>query len=369
MASTASRTDFLDRIRVVLTALVILHHAAIMYGAPGGWYLTYPAHGVAEKLPFAVFVSVNQAFFMGFFFLLSGYFTALSYERKGAARFARDRLLRLGIPLLVYGFVLGPLTVALADLREGHPFLPNWMGMMAALRFEIGPLWFAWALLLFSAAYLLWRGVRGGAGLGNWEPSRRTLLLAALVTGAAAFLLRLLVPVGEERLGLQIGYFASYTVLFAGGCAMAGSRWIERVGPQQAGRWPLAALVVAPLLFVYGIYVGLVQGRPFETAGGWTLPALAYAFWEPFVAWGIILAMLMRFRRASNASPRWQPWARQAYAAYILHPPLLVAIGLPVATLPLPALLKFALAGVLAVGASFLAGRLALRLPGAARIL
>lgn len=180
MASTASRTDFLDRIRVVLTALVILHHAAIMFGAPGGWYLTYPAHGVAEKLPFAMFVSVNQAFFMGFFFLLSGYFTALSYERKGASRFARDRLLRLGMPLLVYGFVLGPLTVALADMREGEPFLANWAAMTAALRFEIGPLWFAWALLLFSAAYLLWRRLRGGAGLGNWEPGRRTLLLAAL---------------------------------------------------------------------------------------------------------------------------------------------------------------------------------------------
>lgn len=40
---------------------------------------------------------------MGFFFLLSGYFAAISYERKGAVRFARERLLRLGIPLLVYG--------------------------------------------------------------------------------------------------------------------------------------------------------------------------------------------------------------------------------------------------------------------------
>jgi len=49
MASTASRTDFLDRIRVVLTALVILHHAAIMFGAPGGWYLTIPIAGVVAS--------------------------------------------------------------------------------------------------------------------------------------------------------------------------------------------------------------------------------------------------------------------------------------------------------------------------------
>jgi len=364
-----ARTDFLDRIRVTLTALVILHHAAIMFGASGGWYLIYPTTHVAERLPLTIFVSVNQAFFMGFFFLLSGYFSAMSYERKGTARFARDRLLRLGIPLLVYGFVLGPLTVALAATREGEPFFATWAALTARLYFNIGPLWFALALLIFSAAYLLWRQLSGSTGLGNWSPSHRTLLLAALVTGAGAFLLRLVMPVGQDIWGLQIGYFASYTVLFAGGCAMAGSRWLERVGPEQANRWRLMAWIVAPLLFVYGIVLSLVQGKPFDTEGGWTLPALAYAFWEPFVAWGIILAMLARFRREEHASPRWQPWAAQAYAAYILHPPVLTAIGLATATLPMPNMLKFVLSGAIGVAASFLAARLALRLPGAKSIL
>lgn len=193
-----ARTDFLDRIRVTLTALVILHHAAIMFGASGGWYLIYPTTHVAERLPLTIFVSVNQAFFMGFFFLLSGYFSAMSYERKGTARFARDRLLRLGIPLLVYGFVLGPLTVALAATREGEPFFATWAALTARLYFNIGPLWFALALLIFSAAYLLWRQLSGSTGLGNWSPSHRTLLLAALVTGAGAFLLRLVMPVGQD---------------------------------------------------------------------------------------------------------------------------------------------------------------------------
>jgi len=369
MAPAPSRTGFLDRIRVALTALVILHHAAIMFGAPGGWYLTIPTNNLAEKLPFAVFVSVNQAFFMGFFFLLAGYFSAMSYERKGAARFARDRLLRLGIPLLVYGFVLGPLTVAVAGVHEGEPFLAHWASLSARGYFNIGPLWFALALLIFSAAYLLWRQLRGTVGLQNWSPSHRTLLLAALATGAGAFLLRLFMPTGQDIWGLQIGYFASYTVLFAGGCAMAGSRWLDAIGPEQARRWRLVAWIVGPLLFVYGIVASLVLGQPFDTSGGWTLPALAYAFWEPFVAWGIILGMLARFRRQDNPSPRWQAWAAPAYAAYILHPPLLTAIGLAVATLPLPNMAKFVIAGVTGVAASFLAARLLIKLPGAKAIL
>ena len=38
---------------------------------------------------------------MGFFFLLAGYFTPASYERKGAGAFLTDRFVRLGIPLIM----------------------------------------------------------------------------------------------------------------------------------------------------------------------------------------------------------------------------------------------------------------------------
>ena len=50
-----------------------------------------------------------QAFSMGLFFLISGYFTVGSYDRKGPRQFFKDRLLRLGIPLICYDFVIGPL--------------------------------------------------------------------------------------------------------------------------------------------------------------------------------------------------------------------------------------------------------------------
>src|SRR5215218_2871833 len=92
----AQRTGFLDQIRLVLTGLVILHHSAIMFGAPGGWYLKMPTGQLAERVAFTLFVSDDQAFFMGFFFLMAGYFSVASYDRKGALPFLRDRLVRLG---------------------------------------------------------------------------------------------------------------------------------------------------------------------------------------------------------------------------------------------------------------------------------
>lgn len=55
---------------------------------------------------------------MGVLFFASGLFSAPSYESKGPARFVRDRLLRLLLPLAAYEFVLQPLAFQIA-LRSG----------------------------------------------------------------------------------------------------------------------------------------------------------------------------------------------------------------------------------------------------------
>lgn len=78
----------------------------------------------------------------------------------------------------------------------------------------------------------------------------------------------------------------------------------------------------------------------------------------------------MLFReRFNTASARWQRWAGQAYAAFILHAPVLVAVSVALSALALPALLKFVLVGACASVLSFaIAGGL-LRVPGVRRLL
>ena len=365
-----NRVSFLDHIRVFLTALVILHHSAIEFGASGGWYLKIPTHSLAERILSTIFVSINQAFFMGFFFLLAGYFSVASYDHKGPLRFMRDRIIRLGIPLLIYGYVLGPMTVAMAEVAHGKPFLQTWGGLISSAYFNIGPLWFAFALLLFSAAYAAWRIVAPQAEkITPFIPGHGVLLSAALTTGMLAFLLRLWVPVGQERWMLQVGYFASYIVLFIAGCMTSRSRWLEQINLQLARPWRIAAIVCAPLLFVYGIAAGAAHGAPFNTSGGWTLPALAYSFWEPFVAWGIILSMLCHCRLRLARYSTFSSWSGSAYAAYCLHPPVIVGIALLLVDVALPNSLRFAIVGVGGVLLSFVLARLVLCIPGSKRIL
>ena len=370
------RDLYIDRLRVVMTALVILHHTAITYGAPGGWFWNelHPS-GSPVGLLLTMFVSTNQAYFMGFFFLLAGYFTPASLERKGYARFIGDRFLRLGLPLLAFGLILGPLTAAIVTAYEGRGF---WTAIDALWRhkeFINGPLWFAQALLMFSVAYCLWRAWLG-APLSQSQRNSKPLpgfhwwLGSALGVGAAALAIRQIVPVGVNVIGLQLGYFSSYILLFGVGIAAWRHDWLHQLNWKRARPWVIGLAVTWPIMPLAIIAAIKLNGTGKSNfAGGLTWPAIVYAFWEPFVAWGLIAAWLLFARaRMNQPSVLWSWLSRRAYAVYIIHPPVLVGIALLLHGWAAPALVKFAAVGSLATVATWLASDPLVRLPGARRV-
>ncbi len=359
-----SRAPFIDHLRVAMTALVVFHHAAITYGAAGGWYLYEAPRGSSPVL--TLFVTVNQAFFMGVFFLIAGYLTPSSYKRKGARRFATDRLWRLGLPLLIFGFVLDPFTVALARAHNPTALLSYWRWLMAHGWFASGPLWFAEALLIFAVAYVLWGlGARPAERTERRLPSHRAILLSAVGVGAAAFGLRLVFPVGTTVANLQFGYFASNVFLFAVGVTAAHGRWLERVTLRLALPWLAVSAAALLVLLVYARIAG-ANGY----AGGWTMKAAIYAFFEPFCAWGVILGLLWLFHARLNRPTRWTSFlSARAYTVYVIHPPLLVGIAVALDKWDAPGPAKTAVVGTLACCACVVAGSAILALPGARRVL
>ncbi len=78
-----SRLFFIDHLRASLVALVVLHHVALVYGAGAPfYYVEPPINDPLSFLVLLVFILVNQCWFMGAFFLFSGYFTPGSFDRK-----------------------------------------------------------------------------------------------------------------------------------------------------------------------------------------------------------------------------------------------------------------------------------------------
>ena len=153
--SPAAKTyyPYLDKLRVFLTCLVIFHHTAIAFGASGGWYYKSPDlwSGWSERL-MSLVMGIDQSYFMALFFFISAWLMPASYERKGAMAFVRDRLVRLGVPLLVFILVLNPALVGIIRFYKGVPV--DWVQVFLHNHCP-GPMWFVLTLLVFELLYVV----------------------------------------------------------------------------------------------------------------------------------------------------------------------------------------------------------------------
>lgn len=366
------RLYYLDYLRVLLTILVILHHTAIAYGAGGSWIFedVDKSQLTVSSILLTIFTAINQSFFMGLFFFLSGYFTPGSYDRKGWRQFLKDRLLRLGIPLLVYVFVLGPIISYVAHYRNSLTLIEYFQREVITLQtIHIGPLWFVETLLYFSLLYAMYR---------NFFKSRRTtinitinhkmLLITTLALGVIAFLIRLVSPVGEGILGLQFGYFPSYILLFIAGVIAYRDKWLDALPRNVVQKWGIISIVSIPVLPLGLILTGALEGNiAFE--GGWNFQAILYAIWEPFVAIGIILWLLTKFEQINKQSIVGKKLADSAYTVFIIHPAVVVGLSLLLYGIFIHPYLKFLIVGSVGTVLCFVLAYFIIKIPFAKKIL
>jgi hypothetical protein len=279
------------------------------------------------------------------------------------------------LPLLAFGLLLGPLTAAMVNAAQGHGFWPTFAWLWQHKMFINGPLWFAQALLLFSLGYCAWRAVFGGPVQQSEQtakpvPAYRWWLLSALGVAAAALAIRRFVPTGQNVIGLQLGFFSSYIFLFAAGIAAWRYDWLRQLSWKNARPWLITLAIAWPCLPVgIGVASALGGSGSASFSGGFSWPAILYACWEPFVAWGLIAALLLFFREQMNGpSGVWSWLGRRAFAAYIIHPVVLVGVSLLLHGWVAPALVKFGVVGTLACIGCWLAADPLVRLPGVRRV-
>ena len=345
----APRQLYVDNLRVLLTVLVVGHHSAISWGAAGGWYYVIaPPEGSIAPLLLTFFVAINQAFFMGLFFLLSAFFTPASHDKKGGAVFLKDRLLRLGVPLLFFFFVLNPSLVFLTRRFSGTT-IDGYLHFMlhSGLRsVGTGPLWFVLALLLFAGVYAAVKRLRGPAGSANQtRPVPTNLAIVGFVVGVSivAFIVRIWWPTGAELLGLQLGYFPLYISMYIFGVWAHRYGWLDTLTERQASTWfrgAMGFILCLPIVMTLGATDAGVEAF----SGGLSWQALVYAAWEPTVCIGVSMKLLVVFRdRFNRAAGLLRSMSRSAYTAYIIHPFFVILGTYWLSEAPMPPLAKFAI--------------------------
>ncbi len=156
---TGIRAGYIDMVRLIMTILVVAVHAAVTYGSIGDWTYEDPAQSELSSVALSFVVFYSQAFFMALFFFFTGYFTPGSVDRKGWIGFWKDRILRIGIPLVAYTWFLSRLPNYIDAMANGgfSGSLGQYFRQTIWTQPDEGPTWFLFTILLFSAAYFLIR--------------------------------------------------------------------------------------------------------------------------------------------------------------------------------------------------------------------
>ncbi len=362
-ARPKTRIYFADYLRAALVSLVILHHVAITYGASGLFYYTEPATDSAATGLLTLFVTFNQAWFLGLFFLISGYFSPGSFDHKGPRQYIKDRLIRLGIPLLIFFFVLNPITVFIAFshlpvsqvISAGFSYPVTWTWQFYANAVGTGPLWFIELLLFFEIGYIVWRAATKKRTSVREKscpfPSYRRVALFTLLLAASSYLIRIVLPIELSVLGFPSLFdLPQYLSFFIIGTIASRGDWLRKMPSSMAKRIFVIALIATVTLLVLAI-----AGTEMPTLG-WgsllgygSLSSAFFALWDSIFAVGASMMAIAVFRRYFHSPGKlWKFSSKHFYTAYIIQAPIIVSITAAVLSpVNVPSLLKFGLASAI----------------------
>ena len=342
------RRHELDALRAFAMLLGVALHAALAF-FPGVWPAqdrTAGYHGPWEELFFAV-----HGFRMPVFFLLSGFFTAMLWRRRGLSSLIRHRLRRVALPLVLAMATVGPAmerVVARALGAETESL--SIRGLLPRLG-EFHHLWFLWMLLWLLAGFLVVAfvadRVRATAPRGDdpaqpawprrvmWLLIPLTLLPQLGMAGGGAY--PMFGPDTNTGLLPSLHLLAYYAAFFAFGALAYGRR--DRGGALLADtlgkRWPVVLPVTALVVFPAGLAVAFVP-----EIRSWAASQILQVLY----AWGMCLGLIGLFRvLLASERPSVRYLADASYWMYLVHLPLVIGAQIVVRDWALPSGIKFLL--------------------------
>lgn len=351
-----NRFAYLDIIRSLVIILVIAMHSAVTYSGFGSWYYT---EGSPEKLSvfgmafFGFFQSFLQAWSMGILFFISGFLAVKSLVKHGSEKFIKERLFRLGLPLLIYVFLISPFIyfVMLGNYSE-NSLADNYILFIIHFGWlnATGPLWFVEVLLLFCIIYtIVKKCIPALIKIQNFNSTN--IILIILFTGIISFFVRLIFPIGSSFYNLQFSYFTSYIVLFIVGILIGENNLLENITNEKNIKWLKLTLIIGiPFWSIIMLFGGALEGKMYFN-GGFCWQSFAFALWESFTAIGFSLGLISFFKKNADVDNNFTRLiADNAFGIYFFHAPLLIAVSIMLRGLALNPLLKFIIVTILASG-------------------
>lgn len=360
--STPERLHGLDALRGLALLLGVALHLSMSY-LPGAEHFWIVSDAERSSVLAGVFYLIHLVR-MPLFFLLAGYFGRLGLQRLGVAGFARDRFLRIVMPLVsAWPLVFSGIVIAVvwAAWLKGGGSLPKESPPGPKFTpddFPLTHLWFLYVLTLYYMAMLVLRGVvtvvdRGcrianlsDAGLrlllGPWAPLLLALPLAACLATHENWYAWFGVPTPDQSLYPNLPALVGFGVAF-------GFGWLLQRQPpllaRIAGNWPLN---LALALIGIAICLSLVGVDPLLVAAAPDNAKLVYALAYGSSSWALTLALLgLALRHFSGHSATRRYLADASYWIYLVHLPIVMLLQVAMSQLDWPWWVEYPLALVM----------------------
>ena len=320
-AGPQPRYHDLDALRAAAMLLGIVLHAALFL-VPDAWPVLDKR--ASEALPYDDIVNVIHGFRMPVFFLLSGFFTAMLWQRRGLRGLLRQRLQRVGLPLAVGCVTIIPLSSWVWTVTTGYDLSADFPRETPTIVMAAGVwllswlesfhhLWFLWHLLWLVGLFALL--VR----LGVTFTHRWAWWSLVPLTLPAQFTMQWFGADTSTGLLIAPNVLAYYAIFFLFGAYL----YQRRV--TVPGRW--AAALPPALLVVYPLAMALLRwaAKTYDagnedTAGAiWALGSGVQAAYTWLMGFGVMGLF-------GWIAARERPWVRyvsdSSYWLYLAHLPL-----------------------------------------------
>lgn len=295
----------LDALRAFAMLLgVVLHASLFLIPLPDFWPVqdSWISSVAPEANPYGYLMLAIHGFRMPLFFLLSGFFTALLWQRRGLRELAEHRVKRIGLPLAVGAFTIIPI---LAWIFTAGDFAPiDWP---LAWLHSFFHLWFLWLLLFLAAGFII--ATRLGA---QWN-SRLWWLAIPLVTLPQLLMdEQILGPDTSDSLVPDPVVLGYYALFFGFGAFFYRSNIRVR-------QWWAAALAPSLTVVFFGAAAQLYRA---EGKAAWVGASIL----EASYAWLMCFGMMGLFLWIAGRERIWIRYLSDAsYWIYLWHLPLVLA--------------------------------------------
>jgi glucans biosynthesis protein C len=217
-------------------------------------------------------------------------------------------------------------------------------------------LWFVAHLLLYCVAYAALRRISESPEGAPKLPLPSHAAIGSFIAALAlvTWIVRIWYPVDKWVPFLWVmpaepAHLPQYMAFFAAGVVAYRGDWFRRMSTTDGLIWLAVGMIAYG-----GIYVAYAFGWWKMAPGGLGLESLMRSSWETVIAVGLSTGLIIAFRELFDHPNRLlKVLAAASFGAYILHPPIVVALQAAITDVTLAAFAKFAVVSLLGTAAAF----------------